>query len=245
MRRTIIVPMTALTAKDFFNLDSFDHRSLWETDEPVWMALHRTNDYFQKRNLFSIEIDIPASVHLENVEQIAIGEGVVLEPGVYIQGPCILGDGCVIRHGAYLRGGVICGKGCVVGHGSEIKQAILLNQTQVAHLAYVGDSILGNRVNLGAGVKCANLRLDRREVSISFEGSKLRTGLKKFGCVIGDGSQIGCNVVVNPGTLIGPECASYPLINLHGVIPARTRIKGKSAELDLAPLETAILEWLR
>ena len=237
--------MATLTAKDFFNLEQFAHQELWQADESVWMALHRISDYFQKQNIFAIEIEIPSSVHLEHPEQIAIGKGVILEPGVYIQGPCILGEGCVVRHGAYLRGGVICGKGCVIGHGSEVKQGILLDHVQVAHLAYVGDSILGNRVNLGAGVKCANLRLDRREVTITFEGSKLGTGLKKFGCVIGDGTQIGCNVVLNPGTLVGPECASYPLINLHGVIPARTRIKGKSTDLDLAPLETAILEWLR
>jgi UDP-N-acetylglucosamine diphosphorylase / glucose-1-phosphate thymidylyltransferase / UDP-N-acetylgalactosamine diphosphorylase / glucosamine-1-phosphate N-acetyltransferase / galactosamine-1-phosphate N-acetyltransferase len=237
--------MPNFTANDFFDLEEFAHRDLWRSGEPVWAALLRVEEYFQKRKSFSIDIPIPPNVFLDQQEQIAIGKNTVLEPGVYIQGPCILGEGCIIRHGAYLRSGVICGDHCVVGHGSEIKNSILLNGVQVAHLAYVGDSILGNRVNLGAGVKCANLRLDRKEVTISHDGEKIPSGLKKFGSVMGDGCQIGCNVVLNPGTLLGPECASYPLLNLHGVIPARTRIRGKDSELELSPLETAILDWLR
>ncbi|MBF8264031.1 MAG: glmu1 [Parachlamydiales bacterium] len=237
--------MNSLTARDFFSLSPDSPLELWGEHDMVWMALHHLNGYFQKFPFGSGVDKLPPHVHVEKPEQIWIGEGVVLEPGVYIQGPCILGAGCVVRHGAYLRGGVLCQKNCVIGHASEIKHSILLDGVQVAHLAYVGDSILGQRVNLGAGVKCANLRLDRREVTVFFEGKKLRTGLKKFGCVLGDGCQIGCNSVINPGTLLGALCACYPLINIHGIIPARTRIKNKNGEQDLAPLETVILEWLR
>lgn len=232
--------MKSLTAKDFFS----QAPDLWQENEFVWMALHRLEEFFLKQT-FQIAVDVPSSVYLDNPEQISIGEGTVLEPGVYIQGPCVLGAGCVIRHGAYLRSGVYCGQRCVIGHASEIKHSILLDGAQVAHLAYVGDSILGNRVNLGAGVKCANLRLDRREVTISADGVKINTGLKKFGCVLGDGCQIGCNSVLNPGTILGAECAVYPLLNVYGVVSPRTRIKNKNGEMALAPLETAILEWLR
>jgi UDP-N-acetylglucosamine diphosphorylase / glucose-1-phosphate thymidylyltransferase / UDP-N-acetylgalactosamine diphosphorylase / glucosamine-1-phosphate N-acetyltransferase / galactosamine-1-phosphate N-acetyltransferase len=237
--------MKSLTAKDFFSLDGFAHKNLWQDEEFVWQGLSRMEDYFKNFPFSQKKRVVPSHVHLDSPEQIFIDESVVLEPGVYIQGPCILGQGCIIRHGAYLRGGVICGKNCVIGHGSEIKHSIFLNGAHVGHLVYVGDSILGNRVNLGAGVKCANLRLDRREVKILAEGIKMGTGLKKLGAVLGDGCQIGCNSVINPGTLLGSECASYPLMNLHGVIPARTLIKQKNFEFELAPVEPSILEWLR
>ncbi len=237
--------MKSLTAKDFFSLETFAHQALWQNEEFVWQALSRMDHYFQEFP-FALELlKVPSHVHLDRPEQIFIGEGTVIEPGVYIQGPCILGPGCIIRHGAYLRGGVICGKNCVIGHASEIKHSIFFNGAQAAHLVYVGDSILGNRVNLGAGVKCANLRLDRQEVKISFKGDKIGTGLKKMGAILGDGCQIGCNTVINPGTLVGSECAAYPLTNLHGVIPSRTRIKNNQSELDLDPLEVSILERLR
>lgn len=236
--------MSSFLAKHFFDLDLIQY-DLWQEDEPVWMALHRLETFFQTRTEWVCQSKIPPSVFLEHPETIAIGEDVLIEPGVYIQGPCMIGRRSIIRHGAYLRGGVICGEGCVIGHGSEIKRSILLDGAQVAHLDYVGDSILGHRVNLGAGVKCANLRLDRREIAIQTKEGTVSTGLKKFGCIIGDGCQIGCNVVINPGTLIGPHSLSYPLLNLSGVIPARTRIRRKGADLEKIPFEIDLLERLR
>lgn len=237
--------MKSLTADNFFRLSSDDPAELWNDRDLVWMALHHLDGFFQKVSCSLKPAKIPPNVVVEHPDQVWIGDGVILEPGVMIRGPCVLGDGCIVRHGAYLRGGVLCKKNCVIGHASEVKHSILLEGVQVAHLAYVGDSILGNHVNLGAGVKCANLRLDRREVTVSFAEKKIATGLKKFGCVLGDGCQIGCNTVLNPGTLLGIGCFCYPLVNLHGVIPARTRIKNKNSEQDLDPIETAVLEWLR
>lgn len=238
--------MSRLAANSFFSLKDFLHSSvLWENGKPVWMALQNLDRYLKSYDSYKIEIEIPSDVKIVNPELVAIGEGTILEPGVLIEGPCILGKDCLVRHGAFLRGGVICGDNCVVGHASEVKHSIFLNGAQAAHLDYVGDSILGSRVNLGAGVKCANLRLDRREISILDEGVKVKTGLKKFGCILGDGCQIGCNVVLNPGTLLGPGCVSYPLINLHGTIPANSRIKGKSHEFDIEPVGIEILEALR
>lgn len=238
--------MPLFAANTFFSCQEFFHSSaLWKEDEPVWTALHRLDEYLRNYRSFKIEIEIPPDVKIEHPELVAIGEGTVLEPGVLIQGPCILGKGCLIRHGAYLRGGVICGDGCNIGHVSEVKHSIFLNGAQAAHLNYVGDSILGNRVNLGAGVKCANLRLDRREISIFAGGAKTQTGLKKFGCILGDGCQIGCNVVFNPGTLLGQNCVSYPLLNVHGVISANSRIKAKAHELEIETSGVQILEALR
>jgi len=234
--------MYSTNCKDFFSLDCFDHAILWEDEELVWTALFRLEAYFQNWSNFKKKINIPSNIYIEHPEKIALGEDTVLEPGAYIQGPCILGNRCVVRHGAYLRAGVICGDGCVIGHGSEVKRSILFDGVQIAHHGYVGDAIIGNRVRLGAGVKCANSRFDRRKIAVN----KISTDLKKFSCVIGDDTQIGCNAVVNPGTLIGRNCIAHPLVSLRGLIPSHTQIRGASdSSLDFSPVGTAILDWLR
>src|SRR3990167_6431138 len=215
--------MNSIRCEDYFSLERFAHRDLWEKDAPVWNPLLLLESYL-KAQVFKIEIRIPKTVHLERPELISIGKGTVIEAGVSIQGPCIIGKGCVLRHSAYLRDGVICGDHSVIGHGTEVKHSILFDYVAATHLTYVGDSILGNGVNLGAGVKCANLRFDKREIIISYEERRIKTGLRKFGALIGDRVQIGCNCVVNPGTLIGKESVCYPLLNVGGVIPPRSRI---------------------
>jgi len=207
----------------FFSLKRFAHKSLWKEGEPVWSPLLALDAYLEKKS-YNIEITIPTYVHLLRPDLISIGKGTVIEPGVCIQGPCIIGKNCIIRHGAFLRDGVICGDHCAIGHSAEVKHAILLNYAHITHFTYVGDSIVGNWVNLGAGVKCANLRLDRRPVEVLVDGQKIKTGLKKFGAIIGDKTQIGCNCVLNPGTLMGKESASYPLLNLRGYILPQSRV---------------------
>ncbi len=159
------------------------------------------------------------------------GQGSVIESGAYIRGPCVIGSNCVVRHGAYIRGNVLTGHGCVIGHDSELKQAILLNHAQAAHFAYVGDSILGNHVNLGAGVKCANFKLDHTTINLRIDDQKIETGLRKFGALIGDRSQIGCNTVTNPGTLIGQDVHCYPCLNIQGFVPSRSMIKPSASPL--------------
>ncbi|HAB99501.1 MAG TPA: UDP-N-acetylglucosamine diphosphorylase [Parachlamydiales bacterium] len=209
----------------FFSLKRYAHQALWQDGKPVWSALQELDRYFAQIKEHRIEITIPPGVYLDRPELISIGRGTILEPGVYIQGPCILGKECVVRHGAYLRDMVICGDRCAIGHSAEIKHSILLDQANATHFTYVGDSILGNRVNLGAGVKCANLRLDRSEVSVSTQSGKVKTGLRKMGAILGDGSQIGCNCVLNPGTLIGPETLCPALTSLSGTLAPKTKIK--------------------
>jgi NDP-sugar pyrophosphorylase family protein len=167
-----------------------------------------------------IETNIPEGVFLIDRHLITIEKGSVIEPGAYIKGPCYIGKNCTIRHGAYIRGNLITGDGCVIGHDTEIKNAIFLNQVHAAHFAYVGDSILGNRVNLGAGTKCANLKFDKQAIILNVDGNKIETGLKKFGAVLGDDVQTGCNVVTNPGTILGKGVHCHPLTNVKGVIPA-------------------------
>jgi NDP-sugar pyrophosphorylase family protein len=149
---------------------------------------------------------------------IFLGKGVKVEKGAYIQGPCWIGDGTVIRSGAYVREYVLTGENCVIGHGTEVKHSIFLDRACAAHFNYVGDSILGNDVNLGAGAKCANLRFDHQMIRIRFEKNKIDTGLKKMGAILGDHAQLGCNAVSNPGTLFLPKTTCAPCMNVGGVL---------------------------
>jgi NDP-sugar pyrophosphorylase family protein len=228
-----------LPLEEFFSLQRFAHKSLWKEGDPVWSPLLRLQDYL-KAQRFLIEVTIPAGVFLDRPEWISIGEGTIIEPGAYIQGPCVIGKRCVIRHGAYIRSDVICGDGCHIGHSTELKHSVLLDGASATHFVYVGDSILGNGINLGAGVKCANLRLDRREVGVVVGGNRLKTGLKKFGAIVGDRAQIGCNCVLNPGTLVGRESFALPLMNVKGYVPARSQVTPRGVE----PIEPKILEKL-
>jgi len=127
-----------------------------------------------------------------------------------IKSPAIIGDCSEVRQGAYLRGYCLIGKRCVVGHTTEVKHTVFLNDAKAGHFAYLGDSILGNRVNLGAGTKCANLRFVAGTIPIRTASGRLDTGLRKFGAIIGDGAQTGCNAVTSPGTIMGPESLLLP-----------------------------------
>lgn len=156
-----------------------------------------------------------------------IGEGAVIEPGVYIQTPAYIGQGAILRQGAYLRSNVIMLAESLLGHVSEAKNAIFLPRARAPHFAYVGDSVLGHAVNLGAGVKLSNLPiLAVGEVNLSIDDEVIHTGLRKFGAILGDGVQIGCNTVLNPGTVMGPGSIIYPNATVDkGIYPAATMIK--------------------
>jgi NDP-sugar pyrophosphorylase family protein len=143
-------------------------------------------------------------------KNIKIGKGVLIESGALIKSPAIIGDSSEIRQGAYLRGYCLVGKRCVVGHATEVKHSIFLNDAKAGHFAYLGDSILGNHVNLGAGTKCANLRFIAGNVVIRTPSGRIDAGLRKFGAVIGDRTQTGCNAVTSPGTILGPDSLLMP-----------------------------------
>jgi hypothetical protein len=145
-----------------------------------------------------------------------IGPGSVVEPGALLNGPTIIGARCEVRQGAYLRGDCVVGDGCVVGHTTEMKHSIMLNGAKAGHFAYIGDSILGNRTNLGAGTKLANLKMIDTPVSVAIEGKRYDTGLRKFGAVLGDDTETGCNAVTNPGTLLGRRCVVCPCVSVKG-----------------------------
>lgn len=222
MKATEFLPST------FFDLSTFEMKALFSASRPVWEVIKQIDPFLKTLSLGKIEVDIPTGCFLVDPHLITICDGCVIEPGAYIKGPCYLGKGTTVRHGAYIRGNVITGEHCVIGHDTEIKNSVMLNKAHAAHFAYIGDSILGNEVNLGAGTKCANLKLDNKEVLIHRSGEKISTGLRKLGAIIGDRTQIGCNTVTNPGTLIGPDVLCYPVLNVCGVIPAKMVVKNSS-----------------
>ena len=225
MKKAVDMEKRLFSVEHFFDLSSFDHRALFEGCEYVWQGLEKLEEYLRNQLVGNVAVEAQEGVYFVHPELISIGEGTVIEPGAYIRGPCVIGRHCQIRHGAYIRGNVIVGDYCVVGHTTELKHSILLNHAKAAHFAFVGDSMLGNNVNLGAGVKCANLRLDGSPIVIRHHGETMATGLRKFGAIVGDGCQIGCNVVMNPGTLLGKNAACYPSINIGGVIAGGVVLK--------------------
>ena len=141
-----------------------------------------------------------------------------------ICGPCIIGKGTEVRHCAYIRGSVIVGDGCVIGNSTEVKNAIIFDNCQCPHYNYVGDSVLGNHSHLGAGSICSNLKSDGKSVVIHAE-EDIETGLRKVGGMLGDGADIGCGCVLNPGTVVGKGTSVYPLTALRGVIPGGCIVK--------------------
>jgi bifunctional N-acetylglucosamine-1-phosphate-uridyltransferase/glucosamine-1-phosphate-acetyltransferase GlmU-like protein len=156
---------------------------------------------------------------------ICVGEGTVVEPGALIKGPTIIGNNTEVRQDAYVRGNCLIGNGCVVGHTTEVKTSIMLDGAKAGHFAYIGDSILGNDVNLGAGTKLANLKIVDVEMKLKIEGRTYETGLKKLGAILGDRVETGCNSVTSPGTLLGKASLIYPCVNVPGgFYPSRSVI---------------------
>jgi|YNPNPStandDraft_1061719.scaffolds.fasta_scaffold00029_45 NDP-sugar pyrophosphorylase family protein len=229
-----------LRPENFFDLEDYEFRGVFEGCNYVWEALSKIGRFALERIMGTdktamIRGTVMHGAYIDDRDAVVIGEGTVVEPGAFIQGPAIIGKNCQIRHGAYIRGDVIIGNNCIVGHASELKNAILLDTAQCPHFAYVGDSILGRKVNLGAGTKLSNLAVSsvkdpttgkRPSVKITIEGKDYDTGLSKFGAIVGDGTQTGCNVVTNPGCIIGRNTLIYPNLSLKkGYYPGNQVIK--------------------
>ena len=213
---------------DYLDLSSTDHALLFPEKENVWAALSRIASYLEFRLKREIRTELPPGVYLG--EDVFIDEGCVIEPGAVIKGPAWIGRGVEIRAGAYLRENVIVGDGSVLGNSCEFKNCVLFEDCQVPHFNYVGDSILGSHAHLGAGVILSNVRLDRSQISVNHPEGRLATGLRKFGAIIGDHAEIGCNSVLNPGTLIGRRSVVYPLTNFTGVLAEDSLLKTRQTQ---------------
>ena len=214
---------------DLFDLAQTEHAAIFADCKFAWDALKKIEAYLDKVPKQNPPKRFPgASIG----ERVVIGEGTVVEPGALIKGPAIIGKNCQIRHNAYLRENVIIGDGCVVGNSSELKNALLFNGAQAPHYNYVGDSILGHKAHLGAGVKISNLKMFPGNIEVEIDGVPFDTGLRKFGALLGDGAGVGCNAVLNPGSILGRDAVIYPNVFWRGILPANTIAKNK-AEIEV------------
>lgn len=217
-----------LRPQDFFDLSHFEHKAIFDDVLYVWDAISKINDYIKRVIKPQISGKVMEGAFLIG-DDITIGEGTVVEPGAFITGPTIIGKNTQVRQGAYVRGNVIVGDECVVGHTTEIKNAMMLNGAKAGHFAYIGDSILGNEINLGAGTKLANLKFEKfaSSINIKIQDKIYEIGLKKMGSILGDGTETGCNSVMSPGTILGPNSIVYPNTTVKGYHPANSIIKAK------------------
>ena len=177
---------------DYFDAQGQGHEELFAGVKHIWEVLPKIAGYLKNNLPKGSKGKIFGSPVIG--ENVFLGEGTVVEPGAYIQGPAWIGANCQIRHGAYLRENVIAGDGCVLGNSSEFKNCVLLAGAHAPHFNYVGDSLVGRDVNLGAGVILSNYRLDGMPIRVRLAGKVYETGLRKFGAIIGDGAAIGCNL---------------------------------------------------
>lgn len=199
-----------------FSFRSFSYEKLLEGITYPWEILDRISSFVDSFALLGkIESSVPQGAFLINQSQIYIGKGVLISPGATIEGPCIIGDGCLIKSNALVRSYTVLDLCSVVGHCSEVKGSLFMPHAKAPHFNYVGDSILGENVNLGAGVKCANLRLDHKPViAIDSSNARVNTQRKKLGAILGDGCQIGCQTVFNPGVILKKKTLIRPLTSV-------------------------------
>ena len=208
---------------EYFDLEQTAHPKLFESQKYVWDALKQIPSYLQFRLKPAVLGELVGKPFISNA--VFVGSGTIVEQGAMLKGPAWIGENCHIRNGCYVRENVIVGHGVVMGNSCEFKNCIIFNEAQIPHFNYVGDSILGYRAHLGAGVILSNVKLDHGEIFVmSIEGN-LATGLNKFGAIIGDRTEIGCNAVINPGSVLGRDCMVYPGANFRGVLPAGSVVK--------------------
>lgn len=211
-----------LKTVDLFDLSHTMAAPLLETTEYPWEALASIGELILRlgQGLSAEEYDHPA-------EDVWIARDATVFPTAYIKGPCIIGHGTEVRQCAFIRGSALVGEHCVVGNSTELKNVILFDNVQVPHYNYVGDSILGYKAHMGAGAVTSNVKSDKTLVVIHNGDENLETGRKKVGAMLGDGAEVGCNSVLNPGTVIGRGSNVYPTSCVRGVVPANCIYKDK------------------
>lgn len=210
--------MSTLTTQ-LFDLSHSLARPLLERVHYPWHALPLIGAFLQE-----LATQLPED-YVQIAPQVWVGEGTYIEKTALIQGPAIIGRNCQIRHSAFIREQVIIGDGAVVGNSTELKNAILFDGVQVPHFNYVGDSILGYKAHLGAGAIISNFKSTGDEINVYLEDKKMGTGLNKFGALVGDRVEIGCNSVLFPGTIVGRDAVIYPLCPVRGFIAAESTVK--------------------
>ena len=205
---------------DYLDLTQTAHASLFDGLENPWLVLPLISPYLKTYLQPLNEGKALGQPYVS--DQVYIGQGTVIGNGATINGPAWIGSNCEIRSGCYIRENVIVGDNVVLGNSCEFKNCIIFNGAQIPHFSYVGDSIVGYRAHLAAGVILSNMRLDQKPVCISTPDGSIETGLRKFGAVVGDHAEIGCNSVLSPGSIIGRCSLIYPGTQWRGVLAANS-----------------------
>lgn len=205
---------------DLYSLENTIAADYLRQFEYPWEALAGIKDF-----ILQLGPTLPKDEYDEVAENVWVAKDATVFPSAYLGAPLIVDHGAEIRHCAFVRGSAIIGKGAVFGNSCEIKNSILMDKVQCPHFNYIGDSILGYASHTGAGVITSNLKSDKSLVVVKDGAEKIETGVKKFGAMLGDNVEVGCNSVLNPGTVVGKGSNVYPLSNVRGVVPANSIFK--------------------
>ena len=208
------------TTKNLFDLENTIAKKYLEKYEYPWEALPEIKNF-----ILELIKELDKNEFKEIKENVWVHNSVSVAPSALIEGPTIICKDSEIRHCAYIRGNAIIGEGCVIGNSCEVKNAIIFNKSQVPHFNYVGDSILGYHAHMGAGSIVSNLKSDGKNITVKDGEEKMETGLRKFGAIVGDNVEIGCNSVLNPGTVVGKNSNVYPLARVRGLVPSNSIYK--------------------
>lgn len=207
----------ALTIKELYTLEETIAKDIFDGVTYPWEVLPKVKDF-----ILQLGNTLPEEMYEKRGEDVWIAKSAKVFPTAYINGPCIIDENAEIRHCAFIRGNAIIGKNAVVGNSTEVKNAIIFNYVQIPHYNYVGDSVLGYRSHMGAGSITSNVKSDKTLVVVKSKEGNIETGLKKFGAMLGDYVEVGCNSVLNPGTVIGKHSNIYPTSCVRGHVPAES-----------------------
>lgn len=210
----------SLFYQNFLELSQTIAAKLFEKIYYPWEVLPLIKDFIKETGK-----NLPKSEYEEIKENVWISKKASVFSSAYIEGPTIIQENAEIRHCAFIRGSALVGENVVVGNSTELKNVILFNNVQVPHFNYVGDSVLGYKAHLGAGAITSNVKSDKSLIDIKINGEKISTGLKKFGAILGDHAEVGCNAVLNPGTILGRNTSIYPTSMVRGVVEENTIFK--------------------
>ncbi len=208
---------------NMYDLSETIAAELFEGKIYPWEVLAEIGDFIKK-----LGPTLDPEIFEQRGEDIWIAKSVTIAPTATLNGPLIIDEGTEVRPGAFIRGKAIIGKNCVIGNSTEIKNDVIFNVVQVPHYNYVGDSVLGFHSHMGAGSITSNVKSDKTLVVVKDGKESIETGLKKFGAMLGDYVEVGCNSVLNPGTVIGPHSNVYPVSCVRGVVPGHSIYKNKS-----------------
>lgn len=212
--------LDSVCVTSLFDLSHTAAKSLLESVRYPWEALPLIADFIRR-----LGASLPADEYEMRGGDVWVAKSAKVFDSAYLHGPCIIGPETEVRQCAFVRGSALVGAGCVVGNSTELKNVILFDGVQVPHYNYVGDSVLGFKSHMGAGAVTSNVKSDKTLVTVRVGDERIATGLKKMGAILGDHAEIGCNSVLNPGTVVGPRTSVYPLSMVRGFVPADSIFK--------------------